>query len=104
MTTKPDFNLLMDLLEGYSPKQRGIVSNTEIQMISKRLELERRTEIELRNMRNFSVIFLSNQADSARKQEMEGKPSAVSYVTFMDIMSAITAVIDRHIIEAGGEV
>lgn len=99
MTTKPDFNLLQDLLKEYTPEKRGVVSKSEVEVIAERLELKSRTEVELRNMRNFSVIFLSDEADSARERD-EG----TKFVTLMDMMSAIVSVIDHHIIEVGGEV
>jgi len=98
MTTKPDFNLIRDLQEVYTPKTRGIVSQTEIQLIKEKLELEQRTVIELRNVRNTVVMIYGRRADSFQDKD----PSKM--MELMDAMSAITAVIDEVLFNRGEEV
>lgn len=83
-----NFKMLRDLLEVYHPQTRGIVTAVEIQTITKMLHLNDMDVLQLRNMRDFTVLYLS------KSETMED----------WDRMSAITSVIDTIIWNKGGEV
>ncbi len=63
-----------------------------MRLIKGSLQLEGMEIIDLRNLRDFVVLFFSRKNED--KLDMAD----------MDRMSAITAVIDKEIIEKGGEV
>lgn len=87
-----NFQNLRELLKSYIPKTFGIVTVEEYSLIKDSLQLEGMEIIDLRNLRDFVVLFFSGKN--------EDKPDMAD----MDRMSAITAVIDKEIIERGGEV
>jgi len=83
-----NFLMLSELLSKYHPEQRGIVSAAEYELIMKTLCLKEMNVLALRNLRDFTVAHMS------RSETLED----------WDRMSAITYVIDSHIVELGGEV
>lgn len=83
-----NFQMLRELLEKYNPKQRGIVSAEEMKLIEETLCIAEMNTIALRNLRDFTVLFLG------KSDKMED----------WDKMSAITSVIDLEIMQKGGEV
>ena len=85
-----NFQMLRELLAIYNPKQRGFVNRDEATLITDTLHLKEMDVLALRNLRDFTVAFFSNQ----EKDTMEN----------WDKMSAITYIIDTQIIELGGEV
>ena len=85
---KTNFQMLINLLAEYTPKERGICSSEEIALIQKELHLNEMDILQLRNLRDFTVIYLS------KSEKMED----------WDRMSAITYVIDTTISKLGGEV
>lgn len=87
-----NFQDMETLLKVYHPKTKGVLSDNEMQLIHQLLHLGRRDLLDLRNLRDFTVIFLGQDTD--KEQIWEN----------MDKMSAITAVIDQKIWELGGEV
>jgi len=95
MTTKPDYNLIQDLMKVYSPQTRGIVTDKEAQVIRDKLELNKRTVIELHNIRNTVVMMFMDDVKSEEPEKMYDK---------MDAMSAITTVIDGVMISRGESV
>ena len=90
--TKTNFTLVRELDEKYHPQTRGILSAQEVSLIKETLELENATELELRNMRDFVVMFLGNKSDKS-----DGMIDWESW----DKMSAITAVIDTVLFDKG---
>ena len=82
--------MLNELLKKYKPSQRGMLSSEEYSLVKETLCLEEMDILQLRNLRDFTVAFFSNQ----EKDTMEN----------WDKMSAITCVIESHIVERGGEV
>lgn len=84
-----NFQNLRNLLKDYAPETFGIVTNEECRLISNSLELEEMRIVDLRNLRDFVVLFFSRKNDDKADT---------------DRMSAITAVIDMEIIKQGGEV
>lgn len=87
-----NFQDIKSLLSMYTPKIRGIMSECEKFLISQMLHLDRRDILDLRNLRDFVVMFLGRAEDQEDVWDN------------MDKMSAITAVIDQKIWELGGEV
>ena len=85
---KTNYLMLKDLLEKYHPEQRGIMSRAESMLIKETLHINKMDILQLRNLRDFTVEFMS------RSEKMED----------WDRMSAITYVIDLRIVELGGEV
>lgn len=98
MTTKPDYNAIMEL-KGYTPANRGFISTKEVEFITEVLELNSRTEIELRNIRNAAVVWMGMKAD----REMEDGNSRDG-LAWMDKMSAVCRVVDEKLWNMGAEV
>lgn len=85
---------IMDELKNFSLKDRFFISDDEIREISGIIEIEGKTEEELRNMRNAVVIHFSRLADENASKVMET----------MNKMNAVCAVIDYRIFNMGCEV
>ena len=81
-----NFQMLKDLLDVYHPAERGIASAEEVELINNALHIKEMDILQLRNLRDFTVIFLGE------KDTMEA----------WDQMSAITSVIDNRIWNLGG--
>lgn len=90
--TKTNFTLVRELDEKYHPQTRGFVSAQEVNLITETLELENATELELRNMRDFVVIYLGDKFEKA-----DGTADFEAW----DKMSAITHVIDTVLFDKG---
>ncbi len=85
---KTNFLMLKELLEKYHPAERSILNFEENALIRETLHLEEMNILQLRNLRDFTVLYLS------KSEDMED----------WDRMSAITYCIDWQICEIGGEV
>ena len=85
---KTNHLMLRELLSKYHPKERGILSDGEYELVKTTLCLDEMDILALRNLRDFTV------ASMGRSNKMED----------WDRMSAITYVIDTQIIKLGGEV
>ena len=83
-----NFHMLRELLEKYHPVERGIMNLAENKLIRETLHIEEMDILQLRNLRDFTVVHLG------RSQKMED----------WDRMSAITHVIDMRISDLGAEV
>lgn len=92
---KTNFQNLRELDKQYTPKVRGVLNAEEISLIRKTLEIRRMNEIELRNLRDFVVMFYSKNKDIEDMDKMLNR---------MDKLSAITAVIDSELLDKGYEV
>ena len=84
-----NFQMLRELLEKYHPAQRGMISFSENMLIRKTLYIDDMDILQLRNLRDFAVLYLGRSSE-----KMED----------WDRMSAITTVIDMKINDLGGEV
>ena len=84
---RTNFSMLKDLLDKYTPEERGIISQYEYQTIESSLCLNEMDILQLRNLRDFIVAHMS-RSDS---------------LVDWDRMSAITYVIDSRIVTLGGE-
>lgn len=73
--TDTDFVLIQRLAAVYKPQQRGIVTGLEIQQIKGCLQIERRTVISLRNLRN-AVVAMRDLF----KEDISDKVSAITHV------------------------
>lgn len=83
-----NFQMLKELEESYSPKRRGVLDTWEMKQISEALCLDGMDILQLRNLRDFTVMYF------AAAEDWES----------LDKMSAITTVIDMKIWKLGGEV
>ena len=80
-----NFQMLKELLEEYHPQERGIASTQEVELITKKLHVNEMNILQLRNLRDFVVLFLGHK-DTIEAWEQ---------------MSAITTVIDNRILNIG---
>ncbi len=87
-----NFQMLRELLEQYHPQKRGFILDDEMELIENILHLKEMDIIALKNLRDFTVLFLSREAKENETIEN------------LDKMSAITFVIDMKITQKGGEV
>jgi len=84
MTTKTDFHAIQELREKYAPKVRGIVSGEEAKIIYEVLEIDKRNNIELQNIRDMVVMQAVDKS-----------------AEYLDAMSAIICVIDYEKFKRG---
>lgn len=89
---RTNFQNLSELLKRYTPESFGIATAEECKMIKEGLEVGDMGITDLRNLRDFVVLFFSRQ--DSEKMDMVN----------LDRMSAIVAVIDGEIVRKGGEV
>lgn len=82
-----DFVLITRLCEVYYPTQRGFISGPELELIQNYLEFDRRNILQLRNLRNAVVCFMSQIDDKD-----------------FDRISAITHAIDTELLNRGAEI
>lgn len=85
---KTDHMMLRELLDGYHPETRGILSEIEFKTITETLKLKERTVISLRNLRDFVVLYMRGADD----------------LEDWDRMSAITHCIDMKLFDMGADV
>lgn len=97
MTT--NFQMIKELDSKYTPEKRGVVRMKEIYLINEALCLDEMDILQLRNLRDFVVMYYDKQAD---KYEFEHDTTAMFVA--MDKMSSITAVIDNKLVNMGAEV
>lgn len=83
-----NFQMLRDLLEKYHPQERGTATVEEVMCIRHTLHLIEMSILQLRNLRDFVVMYLG-KSDTPED---------------WDRLSAITYAIDDEIIKKGGEV
>lgn len=83
-----NFNMLRELLDKYHPKQHGIMSIEEHDLIKETLHIGAMDILQLRNLRDFTVLYMSR---SEKREDW-------------DRMSAITHVIDMIIGELEGDI
>lgn len=104
MTTKTDFHAIQELREKYTPKVRGIVSGEEDKTICEVLEIDKRSNIELQNIRDMVVMIYGQWFDKSRDQYLEDKKGVQAVdksAEYLDAMSAITCVIDQEKFKRG---
>ena len=86
-----NFLMLKELLEEkkFEPKNHGVLQDEEAKFIEDTLCIREMDIISLRNLRDFTVMFLDILRDNKKDDGRD----------FMDIMSGITAVIDNRIVK-----
>lgn len=99
MTTKTNFHAIKELRERCTPACPSFVNDNEAELIREVLEIFVRSDIELQNIRDVTVMMYGRWADSQRQKD--NSPAAMQ---LMDAMSAITCVIDQEKIKRGLDV
>lgn len=92
--------MLKNLLAKYEPETWGVCTGAEVTLITNELHLKEMTIRELKNMRDHVVMTWAIQ----RYRNEDNKESQTTGVMTLDKMSAITYIIDKQIVELGGEV
>lgn len=87
-----NYQMLLKLDTTYTPREWGIVNGEERKKIESTLHVKEMDILQLRNLRDFVVLYYHSQRHD--------DPSLIS----MDKMSAIVYIIDKEIIEKGGEI
>lgn len=90
-----NFIMLRELLKVYEPQQEGVATAEEVDLIVSTLHTEEMDILQLRNLRDFAVMYISHL--SSDEDDAEQRKN-------MDKISAITSVIDHRIFSLGGEV
>lgn len=88
---KTNFEMMNELRDWF-PKARGFITGDEANRIKETLEIEGRSTIDLRNLRDFTVMILNLWMDKTIKDE-----DWKEQMRHCDRMSAITAVIDGEL-------
>ena len=83
--------MLSNLLKVYHPEEKGLISATEMELIVQALCLEEMDLLQLRNLRDYTVLFLTRNGNDTTMEDW-------------DRMSAIVCAIDHYIWKLGGEV
>ncbi|RHV71053.1 MULTISPECIES: hypothetical protein [Clostridia] len=80
-----NFQMLRNLLGKYHPMVKGIISTEEKELIEEELHLGEMNPLQLQNLRDFTVLFLTEENDRVKQ----------------DQCSAITHLIDLKLYELG---
>lgn len=88
MVTKTNFHMLRDL--NFKPKNFGVLSGDEVEILKEYFQIDERSNIELQNLRDFVVMYFSEK----KRDDFE---------TY-DLMSGIVGVIDAEKWKRGMEV
>lgn len=94
---RTNFQMVKDLYKKLKPVNRGVLTGEEVSIIREDLCLKDMNLLQLRNLRDFVVLYSSVQVDKDSTS-----PDEVMYN--MDKCSGICAVIDDEIFNKGGEV
>ncbi len=97
MITKTNFQMLKEFDKEFNPERRGCLSGEEVNKIVEALQIKERTILDLRNLRDFVVMYYRNTEEDWKKD-----PAKCDYRG--DKRSGIVAVIDQGIFNMGGEV
>lgn len=89
MTRTPDAQVVNDLIDTFRPARPGVISPDEIKLVRDKLELDARTDIELQNARDMTVLLYGQ---AAQKCGAAGQLP----LDVMDRMSAVVGVIDEE--------
>lgn len=89
-----NFIMMKTLDKEYTPKNRGLISEDEQEIIKELLKLEERSLLDLRNLRDFVVLWYDCSSSTSEKEEDDVKKRMLA----MDKCSAITHLIDLFIL------
>lgn len=95
---KTNFQMIRDL-DGFQPMERGFIDIDETALIKSTLCIEEMNELELRNLRDFAVMFYTMKADNSERLMRVNDRNEIN-----DKMSAVVAVIDHELFGRGCEV
>lgn len=93
MTT--NFQMLCQLNKVYTPEHRGYATGDEVKLIRNTLCIEEMDVLQLRNLRDFVVLYYSSEEDDRNNEQFRLN---------RDKMSAIVSVIDMQLLNLGAEV
>ena len=93
---KSNYQMLVSFKD-WTPNNIGWVNNDEIDTINEHFKIKERSSVELQNLRDFVVMYYGIKADN---ENLTPKERFIQ----MDIMSAITGVIDIEKNRRGMEV
>lgn len=88
---KTNFQMLNELNKIFKPKNRGFISEDEIELIEKTLCVKEMDVFQLRNLRDMTVMYFMDVIGGDKYKNS-------------DKMSGIIAVIDKEIFNKGEEV
>ncbi len=91
--------MLRDLESVFTPEHFGILTKKEVGLIEATLHLKQMDLLQLRNLRDFTVLYYDNKKCSKEKEI-----STKDELNIIDIVSGVTSVIDLYIFNLGGEV
>lgn len=95
---RTNFQMLRELNE-FTPQNRGFITGEEKKHIENTLCLNEMDELALNNMRDFAVAYYSDRANGFERDE-----DIMRAYQELDMMSAITGVIDNILWNKGYEV
>ena len=95
---KTNYQMLRDL-DGFHPGERGFISSDEITLVKNVLCLDEMDELQLRNLRDFTVLLYTNKMEKCFSLKDYDQELALS-----DKMSALVAVIDQALFSKGYDV
>ena len=96
-----NFCMLKLLIKEFNPEQRGVLTKKEVEQINTLLCIEKREILDLRNLRDFVVMFFARQVDNIKCNDTS---SAEDEKVLLDKLSGIVSVIDSRIFYLGGDV
>lgn len=85
--------MLKNLNNIFFPQERGFLNQFEMELVENTLHLKEMDILELRNLRDFTVMFYGNLMDKVEKIN----DNIDEYFKLQDKMSGIVAVIDNEI-------
>lgn len=95
---RTNFQMLREL-DDFTPENRGVLTGKEVNTIASALHLDEMDELALRNMRDFAVVYYARKID-----DFEESGKSKEMFNALDVMSAITGVIDSRLVRIGAEV
>lgn len=93
--TKTNFEMVKELQNWY-PEEMHFISGEEVEYITKVMELKERRTLDLRNLRDFTVLYYNHVKDMHQENK-----DWDSFTKEDDKLSAITAVIDQELSNRG---
>jgi hypothetical protein len=61
MKNKTNFEILENIYNNFKPEQKGFLNDKEIERLTKELELNRRSELDCRNLQQFAILFYEHK-------------------------------------------
>ena len=92
---KTNYQMLNDL-ENFQPEERGWVQKREMELLNDVLCLKERSDTELWNLRDFTVLYYSHKTGELNVEQDYDKAMAT-----MDKMSSICFAIDNELFRRG---